>query len=458
MHVLILALCSCAADVPRDEGDVVVREPVPLSKGKAQQAKLCGRGRSDLVTDLFCTKPPQPIGSLVELRAALGFESNENGLYQGFAVTGHSTSLGARSVSAINPRIIFIKYVSETFDLVALAFTRGPQFVEFVDRDRRTGTFQFYLADFTQACNELPGGCSPGDVLSETAETGWRNFNVYAEEDLENTPRDCRVCHQPDGPKTPKLLRMQEFEPPWNHWFFHLAASGRAVLEDYYAAKGDEVFAGLPADAIETSEPGLLSSALFFVGSGTQPNPFVSAQIEKEVMASAAALGGNQPNDNTVPGRSEVWNAIYERAKRGEAISVPYHDVKVTDASKLAGATQAYVDYRQGRLDRKDLPDLRDVHPDDPMLRAEIGLDTEPGLDANEVLAQACSQCHNDRLNQTLSRARFNPKLSKLARAEKNQAIARLMLPPDDPAVMPPVFARQLTDEARARLIELLGR
>jgi mono/diheme cytochrome c family protein len=137
---------------------------------------------------------------------------------------------------------------------------------------------------------------------------------------------------------------------------------------------------------------------------------------------------------------------------------VPYYNVKITDPAKLAALTQAYADYRAGLLDRAELPDLRDIHPDDPMRRAQIGLETEPGLDGEGVLLQACGQCHNDRLDPTVSRARFNVDLSKVDGEVKERAIARVLLASDEPGAMPPPRMRALTDEARARLIELLRR
>jgi hypothetical protein len=197
---------------------------------------------------------------------------------------------------------------------------------------------------------------------------------------------------------------------------------------------------------------------MFSVDTPAQPNAFDSAQIEREVEQSAAADGGNQPVDNSVPGQSETWNALYARAKRGQAIPVPYHDVKVTDPDKLAQMTQAYVDYREGRLSSDELPDIRDIYPDAPLLRAQMGLVTEPGLDGEGVLLQACGQCHNDRLDQTLSRSRFNVDLTKLSRAEKDRAIGRIQQKRGALAAMPPDKARALSDEGRSRLIALLQR
>jgi hypothetical protein len=60
------------------------------------------------------------------------------------------------------------------------------------------------------------------------------------------------------------------------------------------------------------------------------------------------------------------------------------------------------------------------VFPDDPLLLAHMGAGTEPGLSGEAVLVQACSQCHNARLDQ-------------------------------NPLAMPPSRLRVLTPEARAR-------
>ena len=99
---------------------------------------------------------------------------------------------------------------------------------------------------------------------------------------------------------------------------------------------------------------------------------------------------------------------------------------------------------------------MRDVFPDDHALLAEMGMSTEPGLSGEAVLLQACAQCHNDRLDQELSRARFRADLQGLTRAEKELAIARLSLPPNDLLAMPPARFRVLSQEARARAIQAL--
>jgi hypothetical protein len=457
--VLCVATLGCGEKTVARAPEVEVREAVPFLTGPAQNERLCSRLRTrfDRVLQVFCVDPPPEVTSFVELRALLGLESNENDIYQGFVLNANSTALASHAVSAINPRIMFMRPQGDTDELLMLAFARGEKTAEMVARDSKND-LQFYLLTYSQDCDFTDRGCVPGDLLTDTTESGWQGVDVYGEEDLENTPLDCRVCHQPDGPGTTKFLRMQEFDAPWSHWFWRQSVGGRAVLDDYYAAKANEAFAGLPGEQIVTSQPGLLNYVLFSIGTPEQPNAFPSAQIEREVEQSAAARGGNQPADNSVPGESKTWNALYERAKRGEAIPVPYHDVKVTDPDKLAAMTQAYVDFREGRLAREALPDIRDVYPDDGLLRAQMGLATEPGLEAGEVLLQACGQCHNDRLDKTLSRSRFNVDLKKVSRAEKDKALGRIQLKSTDPRVMPPQKARALTEEGRSRLIALLKR
>jgi hypothetical protein len=71
-------------------------------------------------------------------------------------------------------------------------------------------------------------------------------------------------------------------------------------------------------------------------------------------------------------------------------------------------------------------------------------------------LVQACSMCHNGRLDQSLSRARFRADLDGVSRAERDVAIARLRLPADNPLAMPPPRFRTLTAEARQQAIEAL--
>jgi hypothetical protein len=428
-----------------------------LPRGDAHTRAVCARPGDDAVRDVFCADAPAGITRLTDLQRALGIDSAKIGGLTGLSVTGHSTALAARAVSTINPRVVALRLESAPAELLALAFARGEQLSEIVVRDRIDRELRFYVVGYRQACNDSVLGCTPGDLLTPAIEEDWLEVTLYDEQDFTNTVLDCATCHQPAGPGTPKLLRMQELDPPWTHWFFKGTDGGQALLADYFEAKGDEPLAGMTARQIEGAHPGGLSMLAIFAGS-EQPNVFPSQAIEDEVRASAAERGGAQPHDNTIPGTSATWRAAYDRAQRGEAIAVPYHDVKVTDPAKLARLSAAYQAYRRGELSREELPDLRDAFPDDPARLAAMGFMTEPGLSGEAVLLQACSQCHNAQLDPTLTRARFRADLVGMSRAEKDLAIARLQLPAHDLRAMPPPRLRVLSAEARQRAIDVLRR
>jgi mono/diheme cytochrome c family protein len=90
--------------------------------------------------------------------------------------------------------------------------------------------------------------------------------------------------------------------------------------------------------------------------------------------------------------------------------------------------------------------------------RAEIGFQTEPGASAVQALVQACGTCHNDVLDQTVSRARFNVAIGRLDRAELDTAIERLEAPQGTPGRMPPSGRRQLDADGLSRLLDYLKR
>jgi len=448
-----------------------------LPRGEAQRQILCARAGDDMLRDSFCAAQPITPRSLIDLQKVLYLEQARLSGVNGLAVAGHSTSLSARSISAINPRMIAGRVEHPAFDKdenslaprsmgvdpsllgVALAYTRGEQFAEIMVRDRADAELRFYLFAFRQACNDSPFGCKPGDLLTPEVEKNWTETSLYDERDLANTVVDCAPCHQSNGPGTQKFLRMQELREPWTHWFGKSSDGGRALIADYEAARGDEEAFGLTGGGLMTrTNPVSLELQAVYGGPNNQPNPFDSATIEAEVRDSAAALGGAQPVDNTVAGDSPTWRIGYEAARRGESITFPYHDVKVTDPVKLAQMTEYYRAYRAGELDRSQLPDIREVFPDDLERLAEMGFTTKPGATGEEVLLEACAMCHNPRLDQTVSRARFRADLLALDRAEKDAAIARILLPESDPRHMPPVRARFLSAEARRRAIEVLRR
>jgi cytochrome c553 len=462
---------GASGDLPGDEtaepGDEIAEEPAPaptendifrgLPDGMDQMKVICARPGRDKVRQVFCGPNPPTVTSLVELQTALGLgfaapqttgrgNNGRNG-NPGFAITGHSSSLVARFVSAINPRIILFT-PNNTNDFVSLGFVRGEQFAEIIANDPDTDVAAFFLVKFEQACGEE---CKPGDLLTPAVEKNWTKFTLYEDTDIKNTVADCMQCHQPAGPGTPKMLRMQELRNPWTHFFRNNTGGGQALIADFQAAHGTtEDYGGIPAAQITSSEPAILETFVRNNGFGNQPNEFPTATIERQVRASSAA----QPADNSTPGVSAAWTNIYNQARAGNVIAVPYHDVKVTDPTKLAAMTAAYKAVQAGTMPQAELPDIRDVFLDS---RAhEMGFGVQPGSTAQEILMQACAQCHNSRLDQTITRARFNVDLSTMDRAEKDLAIQRLKLTKHDPKRMPPERFRTLTDAEIQSLIELL--
>lgn len=419
---------------------------------------FCAREGEDAVRDIFCGEEPAILRSLQELESRLALDSSaeatgtsgydSDAVYRSVVLLGHSTALSGRFVSPINPRVIVIGINS------MLAFNRGTQQVEIVSRDRKTIGFNFYLVSFEQACNAAKEGCRPGDLYTPSIESDWTRIQVHDAEELKNTPSDCRQCHQ-RGRDTPVLL-MRELLGPWTHFFFPAEGevagfpepTGFDLMHDYLGAKGNEVYAGIPAQVLSVT----LGESLEGVVDPVQPLIFDAPRIVTE------RWPYGPDGYPTEPQRSPTWDAAYEAFKRGEQLALPYFEPRPTDAEKQAALTEAYQKYQAGAIDAASLPDLSDIFPDDPQVRAEIGLQIEPSATPAEMLVQACGSCHNDVLDQGISRARFNIDLGRLDRAELDLAMARVQLPRGAPGCMPPADRRQLDAEGRKSLVAYLQR
>lgn len=439
-----------------------------MPAGADQLRKLCSRTiKHDAVAQKFCGAAPPTVTSLRELQHAVG-------LFDGpspprFALTGHSTSLVIREVSALNPRAIIFTAPSQpptnqpndgSFiadpGFVAMGFVRGSQFVEIAAHDAQANELRFYLVRFLQDCNGSDGGCTPGDLLTPAVEKDWRDVTLYDDEDLKDTVFDCRHCHQPGGPSTAKMLRMQERRAPWTHWFRNNQnqPGGETLVRDFQAAHGSaEDYAAIPAALIDTprSDPLVLEALVDNNSVSPQPNEFATGRIEQQVRQSNPA----QPDSNMPMGQSAAWQQIYDFAAAGNAIPVPYHDVKVSDPGKLASLSTAYRSFVDGTLPRGRLPDLRDVLLDAAL--PDMGLRPRPGADGPTILAQMCQRCHNPQLDQTISRASFDvTKLATMSRGEKDRAIARLTQPANSRELMPPARFGALSPSEIQRVVDFL--
>jgi hypothetical protein len=430
--------------------------------GAPQQPGFCGRTGDDAVRDLFCVDTQPTIANLHDLQQLLDLVPGQPNPDDVAAMRStnsvkfplllsHSTALFGHLVSSINPRMIVIGPRG------MLAFQRGVQEVELVTTERQSLRFDFYLLTFTRDCDATPEGCGPAERFTPQIENAWTSVRIEDDEELKDTPSDCRQCHQ-RGIDAPTLL-MRELQSPWTHFFGPLpnydittaslpGVRGYDLMRDYIEAKGDEPYAGVDVTMYPPTAAFVLQSACGVM----QPLYFDAPTIEDE------RYPYGPDGYATVPQSSPTWDAAYEAFKRGDQLALPYFDTRATDPDKLAMSSDAYMRYRADvdRGDSADLPDLADIFSDDPHTRAQVGLQTEPDATPVEALIQACGSCHNDVLDQSISRARFSIELSRLPRSELDAAIDRIDRASDAAGAMPPAASRQLDPDARDRLLDFL--
>jgi hypothetical protein len=420
---------------------------------------------ADLITKSFCqdAKPggqvPAPTG-LADLLKLLGLDfkdpngQNGAGGNPGFALLAHSSALTARKVTTITPTAFVFTPPpadgSKPKGFVFLAYDPGEQFVEVASHDPTADKVNFYLVLFDKECTHAPGGCTNADLLTSHLVTGWSNVRIYESETaLNNTIADCKQCHVPNDKDAP-ILRMQEIAQPFTHWMSASTSGGKALLTDFHAAHGTaEDYGPIPAGLVDKSDPSKMAQMVTLAGFGKQPNAFASAAIENEVSRSA----NKQPLVNVPLGKSATWQAAYDAAVGGQFIAAPYHDVKVTDPTKLSAMSNAYKAWLGGTA--KDLPDVRDVFLDEGL--RDMGFAPKKALNGRQLLVQMCQQCHNQALDQTLSRALFNvDQLDAMTRKEKDVAIDRLRMSLDTRLRMPPALFRTVTADEIELMVEEL--
>ncbi|HEX4458209.1 MAG TPA: hypothetical protein VIA18_09565 [Polyangia bacterium] len=436
---------------------------VGFKTGATQLAALCARNNGDAVSKAFCANPTTPpaITSLVDLQKLVGLDfkagniTNGNNGNPAFVLTGHSTSLVTRFTSAINPRaIIFTPPITRgrtnkaqpLASFVAMGFVRGEQFVELVSNDPTAnggkGDLNFFLLRFTQACNATATGCTVDDLLTPKVESNFTSYSLYQDVDIKNTVLDCLQCHQTTT-GTPKILRMQELQNPWGHFFRNNRSNGQEMLADYSAAHGTtETYAGIPGAVIFNPantnnngagpfngggpDPAALEGLVENQGFKTQPNEFSTGQLLDK-------------------GASTGWLTLYDNHKTGLDIPPPYHENRVTDPTLLATATTAYKASQSGT---PLTTDIRDVFLESALqdLSFRPSADLVTASNGQGILVNMCQQCHNPNLDQTLPRARFDvTKLATMPAAEKQLAIHRLTLDQDVFRRMPPTRFRELS-------------
>jgi len=468
---------ASAAAAPAVDLGPVIRAPHPaadlfagLPEGEAQRRRLCARGHTDAISQLFCGDEAPAIESLVDLQRALGIAFDNPGLPQrenvtgnaregnpAFVFLGHTTSLTARIVSPISPRVIVFKppvhtgrsggYTVAKFqadpEFRALAFTRGEQIVELVDRDPASGDLRFFVVRFEQACNENEEGCSSWQLFGPAVERDWKRVTIYDDTDLENTPADCNVCHQPDGHGTKRKLLMQALRTPWTHFFRQNREGGKWLIHQYQQAHDtEETFAGIPGTDIFTSDPALLEGLVENEGFIEQPVPLHANAIEAEIDAK---------DHQDQPVLALAWQIVFKKALTGEIPGVGYPVVDFVDADRMRRAARAYQAVMGGLADAGRAPYMGDMHRDEVSFR--VGLGPKPGQDGRGIMRNVCRRCHNPSRNPALTRARFEvDRLDQLPAHELEKAKQRLRLPIDSPHRMPPARFGVLSDEQIARV------
>jgi hypothetical protein len=413
------------------------RELSRLGARETTYERVCARTRGDDFAKVLCAegRPPE-IRGMTELLELAGLSDE-----RAFALTGNSTSLVAMSVSAINPRILVFPRVDDDLEppetMTAVGFVRGEQFVEIVSRDTVTDDLNFYLIGFEQACSYESAGCDLKALLGEEIEHDWTAYSVYDHDDLEATSFDCKSCHEPGGPGSKRILRMQELSSPWMHWFpqrfVQRTESDRVLLAEFTAAHDvDQQYGGIPVsvitNALDEGSSAQLEALVRAEGFGDQPNPF-DAQIAAEMKS----------------GSSPTWQARFDAHLRGEAIAVPYPGIDVTDEAKRTAAVQSYRDVLSGVAPRESLIDIRQVFTDDAS--ELLSFVPQPGADGRAVLLQMCARCHDGRGNPGLPKNRFDAlRLDEMSREVRDLAISRITA--TDDLRMPPWRSGSLTPEA----------
>lgn len=455
-----------------------------LPTGDEQWGLLCSRGHADAIATAVCEgDQPPTIDSLTALLDLIGLEfepgnlSNGDNGNPGFTFVYHSTAVSTRFVNPINPRaivftgpvggVVFPPSGTPNPDLVMSAFTRGEPFVELVANDPVADELRFYLLKFDLPCEDDPAGCSHADMLTPAVESGFTGWSLYDDADVGNTVLDCLQCHQPDGPGTPKLLRMQELEEGWTHWFYPNRPENRLAMESYAEAHEGEGYGGIPAELLTYSlllenGEGSARPVPFFLtlaneGVTQQPNEFSSVDIRSERNGAGCQCFGcpNEPTLDPTTSCSPTWDAIYGAAVRGEQIAVPYFDGRITDPAKLTDATNAYRSTMDGIMPPDQMLDIRDILRDEAL--PYLSFRPAPSLTGLEIMQHMCQHCHNSSLDQSLSRAGFNvEELDSLPQSTKDLAIQRLQRDDDDIRKMPPARFHTLSDAEIALVINTL--
>jgi hypothetical protein len=435
-----------------------------IGSGAPQTARVCARGARDRIATVLCNPATPAIRSLYDLYRVLDLDAQKRAT----AVTTHSLGLSARAVSEANPRVLtFIDSVKATpislEQIAAVAFSRGEQAVELVGFDPSSMDYNFYLLTFRQCCNLTR--CTPADLLTENVEKDWVDWTLYVDRDLEDTPLNCRSCHQPYGGDSRKMLLMRQVLDPWMHWSDFRGGTERSICPEPPSSDG-------PGRTIATVDPLELLRAI--EGPGGRYAGIPMSELE-------ATPSGKRLTDfmvdanNTVrahPGRDQADEQLYfqtrevlcerfytgvsptfeENRRRSFAHGqpVPYYGPDVLDREARRKLIYDWTGTLRATAEREpfelaasflaaDVPPATGFTP-----RAEDSGET--------ILQAACFRCHRANVDPSLRRARFNAEAVSIEPGTFREVQRRLRLPASSAERMPPARFTLLPNWARERL------
>lgn len=438
-----------------------------IGTGPSQTARVCSRGGADRVATALCNGSAPPIAGLEDLYRALKLGSPDQRLV---AATTHSLALPARIVSAVNPRAFVFENAStmtspiEYERLIAVAFTRGEQFVELVGLDPKSYEYTFYLMHFEQECNR--SRCTPEDLLTEKIESGWTSWTLYADVDLEDTPLDCVSCHLPFGAGTHKLLLMRQVFDPWMHWGDFRGGDegflcpvvpedghGEVVvtsdgLDPLVKLEGQEGrYAGVPVQELNASESGkvfvsFIADAEQAIRTSPYPNDYPYEQLAfqtREVLC-----------ERFHTGKSPTWER-HRRESLARGLPVPYYGPDVLDPDRRAEVLADRGAYLRRHEDEAAFDVASGLLGAD--VATAVGFSPRSEETAPEMLTAMCIRCHASTTDQRLRRSGFNAEsIDRVEPALFHKVMRRLRLPKTSPELMPPVRTGELPDWAITRI------
>jgi hypothetical protein len=437
--------------------------------GQAQTARVCAKGSRDRIAQTLCASTASGISGLEQLYGALRLASPDE---RRLAATTHSLSLSGRSVSSANPRVMVLANNSVPDGLsyegvVATAFTRGEQLVELVGLDPETYEYNFYLLRFAQACNA--SGCTPEDLLSERVESGWTDWTLYADSDLEDTPFDCLSCHRPFGEGTHKLLLMRQDLDPWMHWSdFRVfdenlcptqppegvtpkviaTSDGLDLLARLAGEHGK--YAGVPmAELLATKSGDVLTDFMvdaenLITDSPLPPHPYAQLSLRtRETLCERFYMG-----------QSPSWDT--DRAiSRARGLPFPYYGPDVLDPAARSELLALGPNFWASTAQEDPFDVLTGLLGAD--VPSAVGFVPRENDTAPDILRGMCGRCHAADANPALARSRFNAEATdSIDPATFHEVRARLSLPPSSPDAMPPRRAGALPGWAVDRVLDYL--